>query len=778
MLLFVDDDAATRDAVARYLQMMFDVDVETASSGKNALEMVEKGNYDAIISDFEMPGMNGLELLDELKSKKIGIPFILFTGRGREEVIVDALNKGAEGYVRKGDDPKAVFSELMHLVDSAIERRRSQEETRLAKERLESFLKYSFDAVVLFDLNGKVVDTNPSFENIYGWKREEAIGQILPMVPENEREGILEKFRLIIKTKEGLSYYGTRRGKGGRQMTMQMSISPICDSDGNVIMIAGVGRDVTDIVTAKDQLAVKAEEMRVMLSSIGDGVIATDPKGHVTFMNSTASRLTGYTEQEALGRDIREIFQIFGEITGLPATVPVEKVIAEGTVQGMANSTVLISKDGTRFVIADSASPITGVDGRLRGIILVFRDESERRRIQKRIAARRAVAEILQSKQYIEEASADLAMALSTELGMQVAEIWLHDAEKRLFTLAGEAHTAGVYATVIEAAKEIRFGSLEGLQGQVVALRENVWETDIGKSALRRKEVALAAGLKSVIAIRIKSRNEVEGAILLFSALPLDLDEALLNTLDDIGRQIALFIVEGRERRMLLTRNKVMELMKDGVVIAKGEHELKILYTNPSLREFANPDTDNLIEFAHRTYGEKFASELHRSWKEGKARSSEIIRIDRNGIVYYLDISFFPVSNDHGVEWVLLQKNVTELMEMLEMLKKANQKLNLIQSVGRHDMFNHLQAFETYLQLLPKMNEREQAEEIMQSMERVMQRIREQLKVVAEIQYSGAPRWINVRKVFEASAQGVERVGITITYTGHEVEILADPLLD
>jgi PAS domain S-box-containing protein len=121
------------------------------------------------------------------------------------------------------------------------------------------------------------------------------------------------------------------------------------------------------------------ERFEVTLSSIGDAVIATDPQGRVTFMNAVAASLTGWRAAEALGKDIAEVFQLINEHTRQGVDNPVVKVIREGTVAGLANHTVLVSRDGVERLIDDSGAPIRDPEGRLLGVVLVFRDITQRR---------------------------------------------------------------------------------------------------------------------------------------------------------------------------------------------------------------------------------------------------------------------------------------------------------------------------------------------------------------------------------------------------------------
>lgn len=126
----------------------------------------------------------------------------------------------------------------------------------------------------------------------------------------------------------------------------------------------------------------------VTLQSIGDGVIATDREQRITLMNREASRLTGWSEEEALGRKLGEVFSLEDETGAVPVENPVEKVMRTGQVVGLANHTVLVSRDGSRCDIADSGSPIQETaSGEILGVILVFRDVSERRRWERQLVA-------------------------------------------------------------------------------------------------------------------------------------------------------------------------------------------------------------------------------------------------------------------------------------------------------------------------------------------------------------------------------------------------------
>lgn len=125
--------------------------------------------------------------------------------------------------------------------------------------------------------------------------------------------------------------------------------------------------------------------LRAILYSIGDGVISTDKKGKIQMLNPQAEELTGWKEEEAKGKDIESVFKIINEYTRKKAENPIKRVLREGIVIGLANHTILISRDGKEIPISDSGAPIIGSDGKIMGAVFVFRDQTKERELQKEI---------------------------------------------------------------------------------------------------------------------------------------------------------------------------------------------------------------------------------------------------------------------------------------------------------------------------------------------------------------------------------------------------------
>ncbi|MEA2563887.1 MAG: hypothetical protein QOH06_5391 [Acidobacteriota bacterium] len=144
---------------------------------------------------------------------------------------------------------------------------------------------------------------------------------------------------------------------------------------------------------AERELAAERERLRITLASIGDAVISTDAEGRVTYLNGVAEVLTGWSQADAAGRPLPEIFHIVHEHTRQPVENPALRALKEGTVVGLANHSVLIARDGTERPIDDSAAPMLDESGIPVGAVLVFRDVSGSRRAEEAQARLAAIVE-------------------------------------------------------------------------------------------------------------------------------------------------------------------------------------------------------------------------------------------------------------------------------------------------------------------------------------------------------------------------------------------------
>jgi diguanylate cyclase (GGDEF)-like protein/PAS domain S-box-containing protein len=174
-----------------------------------------------------------------------------------------------------------------------------------------------------------------------------------------------------------------------------------------------VRRQLRAIERSRQALARSEENLATTLYSIGDAVLATDTLGCITRMNPVAERLTGWPLADAQGRPAGEVVQLVHELTGAPAELPVSQVLATGEVHLLANHTLLVARDGSRLPIADSAAPIRDNEGRVHGVVMVFRDETLARQAKRSIREQNARLE-----QRVQERTAQLNDAQNHLLGV------------------------------------------------------------------------------------------------------------------------------------------------------------------------------------------------------------------------------------------------------------------------------------------------------------------------------------------------------------------------
>jgi PAS domain S-box-containing protein len=237
------------------------------------------------------------------------------------------------------------------------------------------------DGILILDAqSGKIEDVNPFLIEMLGYTRNEFlnksvwdIGLFKDIIPNQQ------KF-LQLKEKKYIRYEDLPlQSANGQQISVEF-VSNVYQEDHHDVIQCNI-RDITERKCAADILAAERERLLITLRSIGDGVISTDSNGNIEMMNAVAEELCGWKENEAQGKHLTEVFNIINENTRQPHDNPVEKVLESGCVVELANHTVIIGKDGTERIIADSAAPIRNNKNKIIGVVLVFRDITEKEKL-------------------------------------------------------------------------------------------------------------------------------------------------------------------------------------------------------------------------------------------------------------------------------------------------------------------------------------------------------------------------------------------------------------
>jgi PAS domain S-box-containing protein len=277
------------------------------------------------------------------------------------------------------------------------------------------------DAVFLKDRGRRYVMLNPAAIRFVGRPAGKVIGkrdtQIFSPV---EARRLMELDRSVVRGGEPRTLEQVVTVEGVAR-TYLITESAYRDCEGSLIGVIGIARDITDWKRAEEALRGSEERLSTTLRSIGDAVIATDAEGRVTLLNPSAQSLTGWKQEEATGKPLKEVFNIVNEETGRPVEDPASQVLREDRAVGLPRRSVLIARDGTRWPIDDSGAPIRDSQGNITGVVLVFHDISE----QKQAAGdlRRLTAQLLEGQ---EEDRRQVAYDIHDGLGQMVTAASMH----------------------------------------------------------------------------------------------------------------------------------------------------------------------------------------------------------------------------------------------------------------------------------------------------------------------------------------------------------------
>jgi len=234
---------------------------------------------------------------------------------------------------------------------------------------------------------GEFIRINQRYCDIVGYTEGEMISKRFQEIthPDDLQEDLSNMRKLISGEIHEFAMEKRYFRRDGSTVWVNLSVSPMWRPGQEPDYHIAVVQDITERKEAEKALSQEKERLAVTLRSIGDGVITTDTDGRLVLMNKIAEELTGWNQHEAFGKDIGEVFHIINAKTRHQCENPVEKVLKAGSIVGLANHTNLIARDGTESMIADSGAPILDAKSEIIGVVLVFRDVTDKHRIERQL---------------------------------------------------------------------------------------------------------------------------------------------------------------------------------------------------------------------------------------------------------------------------------------------------------------------------------------------------------------------------------------------------------
>ncbi|MGB3944705.1 MAG: PAS domain S-box protein [Methanothrix sp.] len=673
-VLMVDDDPAVLEITKVFLERSGDIEVEAVVSALEATERLQDGGYDVIVSDYVMPEMDGISFLKQVRCRGSEIPFILFTGKGREEVVIEALNNGADYYLQKDANPKVLYAELIHQIRQAAERQKAKKAVIESEERYRALFENMNDGLVLcefvLDAEGFVVDyvikdANPQFEEIAGLGPDEAIGKRGSEIFGSIVPPFLETYRQVDETGSPAKFEG-RIPETGRQF----SISAYSMGRGE---FAAIFSDITEEKRVNEELCRAHHQLQEIIDFLPDATFVVDEERKVIAWNRAVEEMTGVSKDQIVGRGSYDYGEPF---YGFKRPVLIDAIFSEDS--GMEKDYDYLRRQGDAIFaevyvphlyggrgayIWAIASPLFDDDGRVVGAIESIRDVTDRKGAE---VALRETRDYLES--LLHRANAPIA-------------VWGPDMKIIRFNRAFERLTGYAAGEVIGREATILLpdeGREEALAKIAYTLEGECWESV--EIPVRCKD----GGVRIVLWNSADIRSEKDGSVV----------ATIIQGQDITERKRA-------EEDLILAHKQLLEIidfLPDPTFVIDAER--KVIAWNRAIEEMTGVGKDDIVGKGDYAYGEVFYGERRPalidmifSWdkeqealyhyvkKEGETLFAEAFVVPpRTGKGSYVWGTASPLFDKDGniagaIESI---RDVTEIKETEMALQENEERLNLV----------------------------------------------------------------------------------------------------
>ena len=379
-VLHVDNDAEFLAVATHCLEEQGPFQVDTALSAKEALEKLHNADYDAVVADYQMPEKNGLELLKELRQEGITVPFILFTCKGKEEIVIDALNSGVEQYLDKQGNAAATYEELKHSILSAVKRQRTEKRLKESENLLRQITENIQDMLLLTDKNLTCTYASSSVKWIFGYEPREIIGKPLyQFIHPDDLTEVMKVAKKILDNHSAARIEIHCRRADGTYALVEGTGKILADENGQITGVVLSSRDITEHKQIEEALQKSEERFRQVADNAQEWIWEVDSKGLYTYASPVVEKILGYKAEEIVGK--KHFYDLF-----LPEEREKLKKIAlrafakKSPFRNFLNRN--LHKNGTSVWLSTSGIPIVDKKGNFLGYRGADTDVTEQKRIE------------------------------------------------------------------------------------------------------------------------------------------------------------------------------------------------------------------------------------------------------------------------------------------------------------------------------------------------------------------------------------------------------------
>ncbi|MEA2034114.1 MAG: PAS domain S-box protein [Euryarchaeota archaeon] len=776
-LLYVDDEPALLDITKIFLEKHGEFRVDTVKSAPEAMQKLQAVSYDAIVSDYEMPEMNGIDFLKEIRSGGNEIPFIIFTGKGREDVVIEALNSGADFYIQKGGEAKSQFAELTHKIRQAVETKRAEEELIRSETLYKTIFEFTSSPTAILNEDTSFVKVNSKMADLLGHSKKDI-------------ESKIKWTEFIVK--EDLSrmvkYHQTRRddpgsvpknyefrlqdGKGNLR-NMYLTAGMIPGTKMSVISlldITSLKQNEEELQAAYEQMqaafeeAKASEEMlmrqnreleesekkfRTLAISIPVAVMIYQNDRWI-YANPAAEKITGYTEKELLDTTIWE----FTHPDCRDLMTEMGKLRKTGFADIRHYQVKCITKTGEEKWM-DLAGGSIEYHGSPAGIITAD-DITKLKLAEKKISR----SEVLYRTVF---ENTGTAMAIIDKKG--IITLANHEME----------NISGCFRNELE--------------GRIKITRF-IAEYDL--SRMKKYHLQRRVDPESVPDryefTFINSEGDAIPALINIEEIP-GTENSVCSIINISERKKTMEALTESKNKLVSLLVSLIEGIPDPICMknVNGRH----LLVN---KAFRNSVGLKYTEIRGKTNKELLPPDLAERYDvsdEMVMSKGEIVRdkyqiTDVNGKDVFYDTIKIPLFDNKGnVKGLIgISRDITEMHIFHDALKDANKKLNLLSDITRHDILNQITGLSGYTELLEEiLPDDPDMQKYISAIGGMTELIAEKISFTRDYQDMGIknPEWQDVYEVVRSKASLLPAFlppnGITLDIETGSLEVLADPML-
>lgn len=349
-VLYVDDESVFLDLGKQFLERSGKIRVDTFSSAEIAMKILDLNHYDAIISDYQMPGMNGIEFLSFVRKTQPNVPFIVYTGQGREEIAISALNHGADLYLQKGGSPRLQFGEIENFIKNIVAREDQKgqilSEKRKAEDALsllQTLYEYAPFGFAFINTEQIFIHANDAFAEINGALRIQLLGRKMPETTPGMWEQVADQIRMVQNSgRPVLNHHVSDISlfETGAIRDWLMSFYPVFSKDEKLMGIGILVIDNTERYAIEHALSESEERYRTLAESAQDIIFIITNDLNISYINRYGCQLLLAKTECLIGQSIKD------------PHIRIEKLIPEDAIRQVLKSGEKYSYD-TGFTAND-----------------------------------------------------------------------------------------------------------------------------------------------------------------------------------------------------------------------------------------------------------------------------------------------------------------------------------------------------------------------------------------------------------------------------------------